>query len=294
MDDISREFNDRLPHMSSHDFRRLSEFIEAELGIKMPDAKKTMLESRLQKRLRILGLKSFSEYCDYLFSNEGVESELVHTIDMVTTNKTDFFREPEHFDYLMQEVLPEMVKSQGSGVARRFMVWSAGCSTGEEPYTLAMVLNEFADRYPGLGFQYTVLATDISSRVLEVAKRGIYPEERITPIPMPLRKKYLLRGKGSNNGLVRIVPELRALVKFRRLNFMEEDFGMREPLDSIFCRNVFIYFDKPTQERLLDRFCRHTVPGGYIFIGMSETLSGMNLPLSRVNPSIYKKIGNRL
>lgn len=290
MDNMDRECSESISKMTWSDFRRLSEFIERELGIKMPDAKKTMLECRLQKRLRILGLKVFSEYCDYLFSNEGIESELVHMIDMVTTNKTDFFREPQHFDYLVQEVLPELVKSNGAGITRSFMVWSAGCSTGEEPYTLAMVLNEFADKYPGLGFRYTILGTDISTRVLEVAKSGVYPEEKVAPVPMPLRKKYLLRGTGKNKGLVRIVPELRNLVKFRRLNFMEGDFGMREPLDGIFCRNVFIYFDKTTQERLLGRFCRHIVPGGYIFIGMSETLSGMNLPLSRVNPSIYKKI----
>ncbi len=292
MDDKDPECTDSVLKMSLQDFRRLSEFIESELGIKMPDSKKTMLECRLQKRLRILGMKLFSDYCDYLFSSEGVESELVHMIDMVTTNKTDFFREPQHFDYLVQEVLPEMVKSQGAGINSRFMVWSAGCSTGEEPYTMAMVLNEFADKYPGLGFQYMILATDVSSRVLEVAERGIYPEERMSPVPMPLKKKYLLRGKGEKRGLVRIVPELRSLVKFRRLNFMEGDFGMREPLNIIFCRNVFIYFDKPTQEKLLNRFCRHIVPGGYIFIGMSETLSGMDLPLTRVNPSIYKKIGN--
>ncbi|MGD0282051.1 MAG: CheR family methyltransferase [Dissulfurispiraceae bacterium] len=292
MSDKDPECTDSVLKMSLQDFRRLSEFIESELGIKMPDSKKTMLECRLQKRLRLLGLKLFSEYCDYLFSSEGVESELVHMIDMVTTNKTDFFREPQHFDYLVQEVLPEMVKSQGSGINSRFMVWSAGCSTGEEPYTMAMVLHEFADKYPGLGFQYMILATDVSSRVLEVAERGIYPEERMSPVPMPLKKKYLLRGKGGKKGLVRIVPELRSLVKFRRLNFMEGDFGMREPLNIIFCRNVFIYFDKPTQEKLLNRFCRHIVPGGYIFIGMSETLSGMDLPLTRVNPSIYKKIGN--
>lgn len=290
MDNVERESPDSASKMSWKDFHRLSEFIERELGIKMPDAKKVMLECRLQKRLRILGIRLFSEYCDYVFSNEGLESELVHMIDMVTTNKTDFFREPQHFEYMVQEVLPEMVKSHGAGITRSFMVWSAGCSTGEEPYTLAMVLNEFADKYPGLGFQYTILATDISSRVLEIAKAGVYPEERIAPVPMPLRKKYLLRGKGRNKGLVRIIPELRSLVKFRRLNFMEGDFGMREPVDNIFCRNVFIYFDKATQEKLLQRFCRHIVPGGYIFIGMSESLNGMNLPLSRVNPSIYKKI----
>lgn len=275
--------------MSYKEFRRLSQFIEEHLGIKMPDVKKTMLESRLQKRLRHLGLSSFSEYCDYLFSDEGIESELVHMIDMVTTNKTDFFREPGHFDYLIRKALPELVKSQGAGITRRFTLWSAGCSTGEEPYTLAMVLSEFRLKYPGLGFEFMILATDISTRVLETASKGIYEEERIAPVPQALRKRYLLRGRDNSRGLVRIVPELRGHVRFRRLNFMEGDFGMREPLDIIFCRNVFIYFDKPTQESILRRFCMHTRPGGYIFIGQSETLNNMDLPLERVNPSVYRK-----
>lgn len=276
--------------MSGKDFRRLSEFIESELGIRTPPAKKNMIESRLQKRLRKLGLGSFTEYCDYLFSEHGMEAELAHMVDMVTTNKTDFFREPCHFDFLVQKALPELIKSQGAGVMKRLVVWSAGCSTGEEPYTMAIVLSEFAERYPGLGFRFLILATDISGRVLEIAKRAVYEEERAAPVPAPLRKKYLLRGKDANRGLVRMVPELRSLVRFRRLNFMEGDFDMREPVDIIFCRNVFIYFDKCTQEQILQRFCRHLSPGGFIFIGQSETLHGMDLPLDRVAPSVYRKI----
>ena len=289
MEDPLHGFENRIGTMSGKDFRRLSEFIESELGIRTPPAKKTMLESRLQKRLRRLGLGSFTEYCDYLFSEEGLKTELVHMVDMVTTNKTDFFREPGHFDFLVQKALPELIKAQGAGVMKRLVIWSAGCSTGEEPYTMAIVLSEFAERYPGLGFQFLILATDISSRVLEIAKRGIYEEERVAPVPALLKKKYLLRGRDRNSGLVRIAPELRSLVRFRRLNFMEGDFGMRAPVDIIFCRNVFIYFDKTTQEQILKRFCRHLVPGGYIFIGQSETLNGMDLPLSRVNPSVYRR-----
>lgn len=289
MEDVYQEFTGQIGSMPYKDFRRLGEFIEAELGIKMPDVKKTMLECRLQKRLRILGLSSFTEYCDYLFSDAGIESELVHMIDMVTTNKTDFFREPAHFDYLVQDALPELTRSRGAGISKPLAIWSAGCSTGEEPYTLSIVLSEFAERYPGLGFRFFVLATDISSRVLEVAKRGVYDEEKVLPIPLEMRKKYLLRGRDKNKGVVRIVPELRRLVRFRRLNFMEGDFGMREPLDIIFCRNVIIYFDKETQGRLLNRFCRHLIPGGYIFVGHSESLSGLELPLVQVAPTIYRK-----
>ncbi|MEW6419548.1 MAG: protein-glutamate O-methyltransferase [Nitrospirota bacterium] len=272
--------------MSRRDFSRLSGFIHAECGIKMPDSKKIMLEARLRKRLRVLGIKSFKEYCDYVFSPDG-EGELVHMIDAVTTNKTDFFREPRHFYYLIQTALPELINTSEAGIRRKLMVWSAGCSTGEEPYTLAMVLSEFAERCHG--FHYLILATDISTRVLEKAKLGIYEEDLVEPVPAALKNKYLLRSKDKNRRLVRIVPELRNLVKFRRLNFMENDFGFREMIDIIFCRNVIIYFDRQTQKKLLNRFCRHLTSGGYIFMGHSETLHGFNLPLLPVSPSIYRK-----
>ncbi len=272
------------PVMSPRDFSRLSGFIYEEVGIKMPPAKKTMLESRLQKRLRALDMKSFSDYCDYLFSPRGTELELVQMIDLVTTNKTDFFREPEHFDYLVRTVLPEWQARHGT---RTFTIWSAGCSTGEEPYTLAMVLSEYAESHPGFAFQ--ILATDISTRVLEKAKLAIYASDRVDPVPMPLKKKYLLRSKDRSNDLVRITPELRNRVRFRRLNFMDSDFGMREQMDVIFCRNVIIYFDRATQERLLNRFYRHMAHRSHIFMGHSETLNGLDVPLTMVHPTVYRR-----
>lgn len=275
--------------MSDKNFHYLSEFIQNELGIMMPPSKKSMLESRLRKRLRILGLKSFDKYCDYVFSPAGIENELIHMIDLVTTNKTDFFREAAHFDYLVQEVVPELINLKGAGIKKTLMVWSAGCSTGEEPYTLAMVLQEFAHRYPALGFDFIILATDISTKVLKAAESGIYDAERITPIPMELRKKYILRSKDKSKGLIRIVPELRAAVKFRRLNFKEGDFSFREKLDIIFCRNVTIYFDRLFQEVLLNRFYRQLIPGGYFFTGHSETLNGLDVPFVRVHPAVYRK-----
>lgn len=255
----------------------------------MPASKKTMLTSRLQKRLRALGLHSFKDYCDYLFSPGGVEHELIHMIDLTTTNKTDFFRESTHFDFLVQTAVPDLLKNSGSGVRKPLSIWSAGCSTGEEPYTLCMVLHEFAQRFPGLDFGYSILATDISSRVLETARRGIYSEERVEPIPVELRRRYLLRSKDKRNGLVRIVPELREHVHFRRVNFMDEDFGFRENFDIIFCRNVIIYFDKETQERLFRKFASYMNVGSYLFIGHSETLSGFDVPLTKVAPTIYRK-----
>lgn len=203
-------------------------------------------------------------------------------IDQVTTNKTDFFREPAHFDYLTSKVLPELTRSK-----KRVMIWSAGCSSGEEPYTLAMVLNEYRDGYQSPDF--LILATDISTRVLEKAKLAVYEHERVVPIPPALQKKYLLRSKDKTKNIYRVVFGLRKQVQFRKLNFMNEDFGFREKMDIIFCRNVIIYFDKPTQERLLNKLCEHLSPDGYIFVGHSETLFGMNVPLVQVAPTIYRR-----
>jgi len=273
--------------LSEKDFRRLSGFIHNEYGIKMPEAKKVLLEARLRKRLRVLGMHSYSEYCDFLFSPEGARCELIHMIDVVTTNKTDFFREAGHFDYLVRTALPGLLKLYGATIRRKYIVWSAGCSSGEEPHTLAMVLNEFAQQQQG--FYFSILATDISTRVLEHARRGIYREEVVQPVPMAMKKKYLLKGKDNNKGLVRVAPQLRSLIEFRRLNFMDSDFGMGGPVDIIFCRNVIIYFDRPTQEKLLNRFARHLIPGGYLFMGHSETLNGLDVPLVSAGPMVYRK-----
>ena len=274
--------------LSDRDFTRLSRLIYEQSGIKMPSGKKQMIEARLGKRLKSLEIHSFGAYCDYLFSREGLAQELIGMIDLITTNKTDFFRESTHFDYLLQIVLPEWVDDQNSISGRKFRVWSAGCSTGEEPYTLAMILNEFAEKLPG--FDYQILATDLSTRVLEKAKQGVYDEEKVEPVPKLLQKKYILRSKDRSSGLVRIVPELREKVRFRRLNFMDNDFGIHEPYDIIFCRNVVIYFDRPTQERLLNKFYTHLTKDGFIFMGHSETLNGLDVPLVMVHPTVYKKI----
>jgi chemotaxis protein methyltransferase CheR len=263
--------------LSSRDFTRLKQFIYTECGINLTDAKRTMLEARLQKRLKQLSIPTFSQYCDYLFSKEGQDDELTHMIDQVTTNKTDFFREPAHFDYLTRKVLPEITLTQ-----RSVTVWSAGCSSGEEPYTLAMVLKEY-------GCDFMVLATDISTKVLDKAQRAVYDGEQVAPIPDAFKKKYLLKSKNPAQKLYRVIPELREHVRFRRLNFMEGDFGFREPMDVIFCRNVIIYFDKPTQERLLNKFCNYLSPKGYIFMGHSETLLGMDVPLVPVAPTVYRR-----
>jgi len=276
--------------MSQAEFSRFSEFIMEQCGIKMPQSKKIMLEARLQKRLRSLGIPTFGQYYEHL-RQEGGDSELVHMLDAVTTNKTDFFREPGHFQFLSQTILPEFVEDQErmKNRGRPFRVWSAGCSSGEEPYTLAMVLSEFAEQHPP--FPFTVLATDLSTRVLDRAQAAIYDEERVAAVPHAMKQKYLLRSKDRNKELVRIAPEVRATIQFQRLNLMEESFSFAEPLDAIFCRNVIIYFDRSTQERLLARLCRVLRSDGYLFLGHSESIHGFDLPLKRLVSTVHRKIG---
>lgn len=275
-------------NLSKQEFQQLSSFIYNNLGIKMPVGKSTMLTGRLTKRLRALSLSSFSEYCDFLFSPEGQEEEMVHLINVVTTNKTDFFREPSHFSYLTQTAIPTLQNIQTFNNRKSLKIWSAGCSTGEEPYTLAMVLAEVQANHPN--FRFDILATDISTRVLEIARRAVYPMGLIKPVLPQFRKKYLLRGINKKNPQVRIVPELRKRVRFGRLNFMDEDFGLPEKVDIIFCRNVIIYFDKKTQEKLMIKFCRELKTGGYLFLGHSESLHGYDTPLIQVAPTVYRKL----
>ena len=274
--------------MSNELFQRLSEFIHDEIGIKMTPAKKTMLETRLARRLKAIHLPSYHEYCDYLFSAQGISEELTAMIDVVTTNKTDFFREPGHFEFLVRQALPDLVARLGAGVFRPLAAWSAACSSGEEPYTLAMVLEDFARGMRG--FQYQVLGTDISTRILDKAKIGIYEEERTAAIPEVLARRYLMRSREKQRRLVRVVPELRAKVQFRRLNLMEGDFGLREKMDVIFCRNVLIYFDRPTQEQLIRHLCNHLAPGGYLFTGHAESISGFDAPLECAANTVFRRL----
>lgn len=274
--------------LTNRDFDRFSKFVYDHCGIKLPPHKRSMLEARLRKRLRAHNLASFEDYAEMIFAKDKPTEELVKLIDVVTTNKTDFFREPAHYDYLIKSALPFLIGSFGAGINQPLRVWSAGCSTGKEPYTLAMVLNEYQAERPDLRFD--ILGTDICTDVLEKAVQGIYPSVKADPIPNALKKKYLLKSKDPENRMVRIIPELRSLIRFRRLNFMDDDFGFREPFDIIFCRNVIIYFDRPTQECLLTKLVDNLVAGRYIFLGHSETLLGLNLPLKQMAPSVYRRI----
>jgi chemotaxis protein methyltransferase CheR len=272
------------PLMTDHELKEFSEFIYAELGIKITQAKKTMLQARLQRRLRTLDMTSYGQYLDYLRSLKGLEVELPQMVDAVTTNTTSFFREPKHFEFLSSTILPEWRKRNPNRV---FSVWNAGCSSGEEPYSTAMVLLDHSERVAPLRF--TIVATDISTDILHKAARAVYEDEKIGTIPVDFRRKYLLRSKDRTKRLVRIAPEVRAKVSFRRLNFMD-DFQFRERMDLIFCRNVMIYFDKKTQHELVQKFCDHLDPGGHLFIGHSESLSGTGLPLKQLAPATYQRI----
>lgn len=270
--------------LCARDFNRLSAFVYQEAGIRLGPEKRTMLEARLRRRLRSLQLESYSRYCDYLFSPDGQNEEVVSFIDVVTTNKTDFFREPGHFTFLATQALPEMtLRAEG----RPLLVWSAGCSSGEEPYTLAMVLSEYAETHPE--FRFRILATDISTQVLEKAQLGIYSAESVEPVPPGLRKKYLMRSREHGSEQVRVVPELRRLIEFRRLNFMDADYRLAGHADAIFCRNVVIYFDRATQEKILQKLARKLAPHGYLFVGHSETLHDMQLPLTAIGPALYRR-----
>ncbi|OHD17763.1 MAG: chemotaxis protein CheR [Spirochaetes bacterium GWD1_61_31] len=278
--------DDQPKGLSVKAFNRLAAFIEEQLGIRMPETKKIMLESRLNKRLRLHGYANYEEYLDFVFSNKNEGDELIHMIDAITTNKTDFFREPDHFELLTGRLLPQLLQRRpGRGL---FSFWSAGCSTGEEPYTLAMVLAEFQAKQPGFDFHIT--ASDISSQALQKAVNAVYASERVSMLSPAMKKKYLLRSRKAGRDEVRIKPELRQKVEFLRLNFMDQSYPFDGPFQVVFCRNVIIYFDRPTQEKILGRMCRYLQPGGIFLLGHSETLTGMDLPLHSLAPTVYERM----
>lgn len=275
--------------MTTGDFNRLSAYINNAYGIKMPEAKKVMLECRLQKRLAALHMSSYKEYCEYLFSEQGMLQEMVYMVDAVTTNKTDFFREPAHFDFLTRQVLPELC--EGYNGYKEIKVWSAGCSSGEEVYTLAMVLHEFTEMLSNT--DYHVTGTDVSLTMLAKAVEAVYTEDRIADIPVWLRKKYLLRSRDRAKQTVRINAETRARTDFKRLNLMDDTYDVYSQFDVIFCRNVLIYFDRDTQCAVINKLAAKLKTGGYLFLGHSETVSGMQLRLTPVLPTVLKKLSHQ-
>jgi chemotaxis protein methyltransferase CheR len=276
-----------IDRLRAHDFRRLAKFIHDYSGIKMPQAKQTMVEGRLRKRVGATGFGSLDEYCRYLFDEGGLATEAIHLIDVVTTNKTDFFREPDHFKYLADFALPRLLSERRAGGNTLVKAWSTASSIGAEPYTMAMVMDDLSHRLGG--FRINIVATDISTRVLETAAGAVYPEAMIAPVPLDMRKRYLLRGRNRSQGLVRLVPEIRRLVHFGRLNLMDAAYPVDQDMDVIFCRNMLIYFDKPTQQSVLTRLCDHLRPGGCLFLGHSESLAGFGLPLNPIAPTVFRR-----
>jgi chemotaxis protein methyltransferase CheR len=274
--------------LGDNDFDRLGKFIMSHFGIKMPPYKKTFLQSRLQKRLRELSFKNFTKYIDFVFSPRGQTEELPNMIDAVSTNKTDFFREPVHFDFLLSQGLGDYTARTGK---KNLTVWSAGCSTGEEPYTIAMLLKEYCKIHQYIDFR--ILATDISNSVLQHALVGIYNDDKISSIPTKYHTKYLQKGKGTYEYKFRIVTEIRNKVIFQQLNLLEKDYNGIGKFDIIFCRNVLIYFEREIQYRILSQLCQHISPGGYLFLGHSESITGFDLPLAHIKPTIFMKTDHK-
>lgn len=275
-------------HLSVSDFQRLASFIEDYCGIKMPPAKKTMVEGRLRRRVRALGMNSLDDYCRAFFDHGNLADEAVSLIDAVTTNKTDFFRELAHFQYMIDVALPDLLsRSPRAGLDHPLKVWSAACSTGAEPYSLAMALEDFGQAIRG--FRFSVLATDISTEVLATALAAIYPQEAIAPVPAEMCRRHILRSRDRTQRSVRIGPDIRARVQFARLNLMDERYPVTDDMDIIFCRNILIYFDKPTQEAVVQRLARHLRPGGYFFVGHTESIAGFSSSLRPVATAIFQR-----
>lgn len=275
------------PSMNAETFTLFSEYIQEELGIKMHRNKQVMLQARLMKRLRALGIGTYEEYYEYLFSDKGHDTELPYFVHQVTTNKTDFFREPAHFQYMVEHAIPALVSENTYSWRNPLRIWSAACSTGEEPYTLAMVMADYAEQEHPVNFN--ILATDISTTVLQTAAQGIYNNEKVDPVPHFIRRKYILRSRDRKKDMVRIIPELRSKVHFQWVNLKAPSFNIDNKMDIIFCRNVIIYFSRETQQLVIGNLCNQLRTGGFLFMGHSETLSGFSLPLKQVATTIYRK-----
>lgn len=273
------------PVLRDAEFDFIRHVVSENAGIVLGPNKRHLVQGRVARRMRELGLTSYEAYCQHV--RESGPEELVGLINALTTNVTSFFRENHHFDALASTMLPEAMARNAT--SRRIRIWSAGCSTGEEAYCIAMVAAEVMPLTPR--WDLKILATDIDSNVIAEAERGVYPLERVTTIPEPRLRRFFRRGLGAEAGNVRVRHEVAQLVTFRPLNLMHE-WPMRGPFDVIFCRNVMIYFDQQTRERLVERFAQILAPGGYLCIGHSESIHGISMPFKSVGKTIYKRIGD--
>jgi chemotaxis protein methyltransferase CheR len=251
--------------------------------IRLNRSKEALIRARLGKRMRAGGFETLPQYCDFLTSPQGAD-EVQHAIDALTTNFTQFLRDREHFEVTVNQALPKLLKPN----QRQFRIWSAACATGEEPYTMALYLES---RFPlAEGWDWRILATDISTRALDKAVSGVYPDDRLTDLSRDWLLKHFQRGFGEWKGHCRIKQHLRQRISFEHMNLLQAP-EQPDAFEVIFCRNVMIYFDRPTQEQVIVRLTRSLRPGGYLFTGRSESLSGLALPLKCLRPSIYQKPG---
>ncbi|MGV8075283.1 MAG: CheR family methyltransferase [Syntrophobacteraceae bacterium] len=266
-------------------FRKFSALVYEECGINLHEGKKALLQARLNKCLRATNIESYEAYYKHLTSDSNSD-ELVHFLDSISTNHTYFFREPQHFD-LLNQLLSEMLDAKRKDRSNRIRIWSAGCSTGEEPYSLSMcVLSHLEDVQK---YDFRILSTDISTRALTVAARGVYSEDKVLKVNSDLRRTYFRKiSNGDSPREFEVVPLLKKIVTFRRLN-LKDPFPFKGPFDFIFCRNVMIYFDKTTQESLVEKMAGYLAPGGYLFVGHSESLMGLSHSLTYVYPAVYRK-----
>ncbi len=271
--------------LSEKEFQAFSDLVHQKAGINLHSGKKQLVRARLATRIRSLKLGTFSQYYDYVI-NDHKGDELVLLLDSISTNLTQFFREPKHFDFMAEKFLPELAAARLKSDQRQIRVWSAGCSTGEEPYSIAITLLDNLSSFTG--WDIKILATDLSTRVLGVARQAVYAEERVRDIPAATMRKYFQAGRGDWSGCFKVKDAVKKLVVFRRLNLMDP-LPFSNPMDLIFCRNVMIYFDKKTQGELVDRLYQSLAKDGYLFIGHSESLTGVKHSFKYVQPTVYRK-----
>ena len=278
------------PVLTDEEFRLFQSLIYREAGIHLSPLKKALLVSRLGRRLRPLGARTYAAYYRMVLDDRG--GELVRMLDAICTNETHFFREPRQFTHIEQVIVPAWRAEADAGLRpKSIRVWSAACSTGEEPYSIAMLLAHcFADDPQ---WRIDILATDLSTRVLQTASEGVWPIDRAKTIPEHLLKAYMMRGRRTQEGLMKAKPELRALIDFKRVNLNEPSPALGGPFDLIFCRNVLIYFDEASKARVLDRLLAQLSPSGFIFLGHAESLSRWSDRVRSVGPTIYAPLGGR-
>lgn len=278
----------QLIQISEENFSRLGQLLTDRYGIKLPADKRIMFQSRLQTRLRELGMDSFEKYCQFAFNPANTSDELKKMVDYISTNKTDFFRENQHFELLSSVVLPDLSNRPLSAGNDMIRCWCAGCSTGQEVFSMAMIIEEYKRDICGT-IDYSILGSDISSRVLEVARAGIYPFSQSARIPPSYLKRYVLKSRDTQNPRIRIAKPVRSKVTFAYGNLMDQDYLINLQFQIIFIRNTLIYFDRENQKRILKTVLDHLAPGGYLFVGHSESLINSDLPISLVGSSLYQK-----